>query len=150
MMIREATISDIAAIQVVRNAVKENTLSDPALVSDADCADYITRRGKGWVCEADGAILGFAIADLEDNNIWALFLHPDHEGKGIGRQLHAVMLDWYFAQTHDKVWLSTGPGTRAEQFYRKAGWTETGLTRSGEVRFEMSGAAWRAMQAHRL
>ena len=39
MHFREAGLNDIAQIQVVRHAVKENILSDPALVTDADCAD---------------------------------------------------------------------------------------------------------------
>ena len=36
MIYREAAIRDIAQIQFVRNAVKENRLSDPALVPDKD------------------------------------------------------------------------------------------------------------------
>ena len=77
MQFREATIHDIPQIQKVRNSVKENVLSDPNLVTDADCVNYITRRGKGWICEDDGKIVGFAIADLMENNIWALFLEPN-------------------------------------------------------------------------
>ena len=50
MMFREAFVSDIEQMQVVRNAVKENMLSDPALVPDKDVEEYITKRGKGWVC----------------------------------------------------------------------------------------------------
>ncbi len=85
MKFREAINEDIPRIQVVRNSVKENMLSDPALVSDADCEDYISRRGKGWVCEIDGNIVGFAIADLVDHNIWALFVQPGFDKKGIGK-----------------------------------------------------------------
>jgi len=47
----------------------ENTLSNPNLVTDEDCADFITQRGKGWVCEIDNEIIGFSIVDLKDNNI---------------------------------------------------------------------------------
>src|SRR4051812_42232366 len=113
MIFREALLADIPQIQRVRNSVKENTLSDPALVSDADCAEYMTIRGKGWVCETDGRVIGFAIADLKENNIWALFLHPDFEKQGIGSRLHNTMLNWYFSQTQQTVWLSTASGTRA-------------------------------------
>ena len=147
MIFREATTADIPQIQVVRNAVKENTLSDPALVSDEDCRQFITVRGKGWVCEADQQIVGFAIADLQDRNIWALFVDPQYEKKGIGLQLHNRMLDWYFAQTSDTVWLGTAFNTRAEQFYRKAGWIETGLHGTKEIKFEMSYDRWKALTA---
>ena len=53
MIIREAKIDDIKQIQVVRNSVTENTLSNPDLVTDDDCEAFITVRGKGWVCEID-------------------------------------------------------------------------------------------------
>ena len=142
MTIREAVISDIKQIQIVRNAVKENTLSDPNLVTDKDCEEFIIERGKGWVCEIDNQIIGFAIADLKENNIWALFLHPDFEKRGIGRVLHKTMLDWYFTQTKITVWLGTAFNTRAEQFYRKAGWTEVGMHGSKEIKFEMSYNDW--------
>jgi GNAT superfamily N-acetyltransferase len=117
-------------------------LSDPALVTDSDCEEFITVRGKGWVCEVDGTIVGFAIADVKENNIWALFLEPAYERQGIARKLHDTMLDWYFQQTSKDVWLGTAPGTRAEAFYRKAGWKETGVHGKGEVKFEMSKEDW--------
>ena len=146
MRFREANISDIKQMQVVRHSVKENILSDPSLVTDADVHDYITRRGKGWVCEVDGTVIGFAIADLEENNIWALFIHPDEEGHGIGKRLHQMMMNWYFSKTTKRVWLSTAADSRAEKFYRKAGWQETGLHGKGEIKFEMSSEQWNAMQ----
>lgn len=147
MIFRQAQTTDIPQIQVVRNAVKENTLSDPALVPDADVEDYITRRGRGWVCEAEGTIVGFSIVSITDNNVWALFIDPAFEKKGIGKRLHDEMMDWYFAHTKETVWLSTTPGTRAEQFYRKAGWTATGLYGKGEIKFEMTAEAWLARSA---
>ncbi|WP_270087218.1 GNAT family N-acetyltransferase [Sphingobacterium sp. SYP-B4668] len=142
MLIREANIADIGQIQVVRNAVKENTLSDPNLVTDEDCRVFITERGKGWVCELKDQIVGFSIADLEENNIWALFVQPAFDNRGIGRLLHDVMVDWYFTKTKQTVWLGTAPGTRAESFYRKAGWKEVGVHGKGEIKFEMTFEDW--------
>ena len=146
MNIRVAEIIDINQIQVVRNLVKENQLSDPALVPDSDVEEYITRRGKGWVCEVDGGVVGFAIADLADNNIWALFIHPDFERMGIGKKLHNEMMNWYFTKTDKTVWLGTSPKTRAELFYRKAGWKEVGVHGKGEIKFEMTKDEWRSLQ----
>jgi GNAT superfamily N-acetyltransferase len=141
-MIRQALVSDIPQIQLVRNAVKENTLSDPALVPDQDVEDYINRRGRGWVWEEAGRIVGFSIVSVLDQNVWALFVDPGHDKKGIGSALHFVMMDWYFQQTDRDIWLSTSPGTRAEGFYRQAGWRETGAYGKGEIRFEMSRKEW--------
>jgi GNAT superfamily N-acetyltransferase len=146
MNIRVAEIKDISQIQVVRSLVKENRLSDPALVPDSDVEDYITRRGKGWVCEIDGEVVGFAIADLVENNIWALFIHPGFERIGIGKKLHEEMMSWYFSQTDKTVWLGTSPKTRAELFYRKAGWKEVGVHGKGEIKFEMTKDEWRSLQ----
>lgn len=138
MLIREATLSDIPEIQRIRHSVRENILSDPSLVTDAHCAEFITIRGKGWVAVLGDAITGFAIADLKDNNIWALFVEPNFEARGIGRSLQKTMLKWYFDEGKEFVWLSTEPGTRAERFYRRSGWRDAGMTKGGEVRFEMS------------
>jgi GNAT superfamily N-acetyltransferase len=139
---RVATKADIKGIFVVRYSVRENRLSEFDLVDENVCESYLTERGKGWVCEIDGEIVGFAIADLKENNIWALFLKPECERQGIGRQLHTVMLDWYFSQTQKTVWLGTNPNTRAELFYRKAGWKEVGTHGEGEVKFEMTFEDW--------
>lgn len=144
MTFREATTADIPQLQRIRHSVKENILSNPALVTDKDCEVYLTQRGKGWVCEVDNQVVGFAIVDLTEHNVWALFLRPDYEGKGIGKQLHNLMLDWYFQQTQETLWLGTDPGTRAETFYRKQGWTEAGIYNKREVRFEMTLAQWSA------
>ncbi|WP_265130819.1 GNAT family N-acetyltransferase [Chryseobacterium oranimense] len=143
IVIREARLEDIPQIQVVRNTVKENTLSDPSLVSNADCEEFLFERGKGWVAETETGIVGFSIADLRGNNIWALFVHPDFENQGIGRKLHDIMLNWYFGQTKENVWLGTSPNTRAETFYRKSGWEETGTHGKSEIKFEMTYNNWK-------
>jgi hypothetical protein len=101
------------------------------------------------VAEIEGRIVGFAIADLQDHSIWALFVHPDYEGRGIGRTLHDIMLSWYFSQTSETVWLGTEPGTRAEVFYKKAGWKVVGMKEKGEVRMEL-GPNWAVEYGFRI
>ena len=140
MTIREAKIKDIDQIQVVRNSVIENRLSSPDKVTNEDCEEYIIRRGKGWVAEENEKVIGFAIADLADDNIWALFILPEFENRGIGKQLHHTMMDWYFGQGKKNVWLTTAPHTRAERFYADHGWTETSFGK--EIRYEMNSDEW--------
>ncbi|CAN5634826.1 hypothetical protein BH11BAC1_BH11BAC1_12510 [soil metagenome] len=149
MTIREANINDIDAYMEVRMSVKENILSNPALVTHQDNIEYLTTHGKGWVCEIDKRIIGFSIVGLKQRNIWALFVHPDFERGGIGRKLHDVMIDWYFTQTKDTVWLGTSPGTRAEMFYRKSGWKETGMHGKNEIKFEMDFVEWMVQKTKR-
>jgi GNAT superfamily N-acetyltransferase len=141
MEFREAISSDLEQIMDVRFSVKENVLSNPDLVTIADCEDFIFRRGKGWVCVIDGKVVGFSIVDLVENNIWALFVQPEFAQQGIGKQLHNMMLDWYFTQTQKTVWLGTEPGTRAETFYRKSGWQHIGMY-GNEYKFEMTYSNW--------
>lgn len=47
------------------------------------------------------------------------------------------MLEWYVEQT-TAIWLANSPKTKAETFYRKAGWTEIGPHRKDEIKFEMN------------
>jgi 8-oxo-dGTP pyrophosphatase MutT (NUDIX family)/GNAT superfamily N-acetyltransferase len=136
VQIREARVSDIPAMHEIRLSVQENVLSRPEAVSHQDYERLLTGRGVGFVCEDSGELLGFAMADLEATNIWALFVSPRHERRGAGRLLFERLLDALRRRGLDEVWLSTDPGTRAERFYSSAGWTRAGMTGSGEVRFE--------------
>lgn len=136
MQFREAQVTDIPQMMEIRNSVKENQLSDPALISFDDYSTFISNRGKGWISLEDELVTGFAVVDLVEHNVWALFVRPGYEGNGIGTILQQLLLTWYFQQTSHPVWLSTSPGTRAEKFYRKSGWKETGVYGKGEIRFE--------------
>ena len=146
MIYREAEITDIPQMHVVRTSVKENVLSNPDLITEQDYVDYLTKRGKGFVCEIDKIIAGFSIVDLVDKNVWALFVDPAFEGKGIGRKLHHLMLNWYFNQTTETIWLGTEPQTRAASFYRKNGWKENGMHGKNEIKFEMCFEDWQLNQ----
>ena len=85
------------------------------------------------MCEVGERIVGFAYADRARSSIWALFVEPDFEGRGIGRELLRLATDWLFSLGNDVVVLSTDPGTRAEAFYRALGWRLQGTTSDGEV-----------------
>jgi GNAT superfamily N-acetyltransferase len=151
--IRSAAITDIAAMHKVRLAVRENRLSRPDRVTPGDYEARIRTSARAFVCEVPEAvwdavettaaretmrrvIVGFAIVDAADRNVWALFVDPAHEHRGIGRALHDRALAWLASQVTGTAWLTTGPGTRAAGFYAAAGWREVGVTADGELRFE--------------
>jgi GNAT superfamily N-acetyltransferase len=142
MTIREATVEDIAKMHAVRLSVLENVLVDHSLVTDEDYIRSLTTDGKGWLCESSGEVIAFAIVDTIKKNVWALFVHPSHEANGIGSKLHTVMLDWYFSHFSETLWLSTDAETRADGFYREAGWKEVMRFGKNEVKFEMSQEDW--------
>lgn len=135
-MLRQAEQKDIASIQRVRHSIRENRLVSTT-ISDSYVLEAIEIMGRGWVIETKNKIVAFAVGNSQTGNVWALFVDPNYEGRGYGRQLHDVTVDWLFSQGLKILWLSTEPDTRAEQFYTKAGWTNAGLTESGEIRFEM-------------
>ena len=133
-MIRRAVATDIPAMMQIRQAVRENRLVDPGSVTAEDYAGFIT-HSEIWVWTEQGRILGFAAGDTRDGGIWALFVAPGHEGRGIGRALLAracgTLRDAGFA----RATLSTTEGTRAEGFYRADGWRATGRNARDELVF---------------
>ena len=120
----------------VRMAVRENVLRS-TVITEAHYIPAIETSGRGWVVEADGKIVGFAIGNADTGNIWALFVDPEHEGRGHGRALHDAMVEWLFSRGHRHLWLGTDPDTRAERFYRAACWRCTGKAANGEALYEL-------------
>ena len=134
--LRQAVRADVPGIQRVRHSVRENVLVSRASIPDEEVIEFIERLGRGWVVvDERNEVLAFG--DARDGNIWALFVDPAFERRGYGRRLHEEMVAWLWSQGHTRLWLSTDPGTRAERFYRRAGWIDRGLLPSGERKFEL-------------
>ena len=123
-------------MQRVRLAVRENALSDPGRVTEADYRAALQDTGRTWVVESDGEIAAFATGYL-DGSIWALFVHPDHEGRGYGKALHSTMVEWLWSLGHAGLRLTTDPATRAERFYVSQGWRRCGIVAGGELQMEL-------------
>jgi GNAT superfamily N-acetyltransferase len=137
MSIREAEIADIPAMHRIRMAVRENVLTNPLAVQEADYEPYLSPPNKGWVCEISNNIVGFSIVDVKGNEVWALFVDPEHEGQGVGGRLHDILVNWYFSQNEEELILGTEEGTRAEKFYTQKGWKVSGQKSNGEIIFKM-------------
>ena len=118
-------------------SVRENRLQSVVLAEE-DYIHAIAVTGTGWVIEAEGRVVAFAVGNASNGNVWALFVHPDHERRGYGRRLHDRLVSSLREQGRKHLWLTTGPGTRAEMFYLSAGWKRTCMTDSGEVRLELT------------
>ncbi|MEM7051576.1 MAG: GNAT family N-acetyltransferase [Acidobacteriota bacterium] len=132
-MIRPARSSDCRRLIELRLAVKENVLTDPSWLTEAIVDEAVGRLGRGWVWEETGEIRGFSIVLERGPEIWALFVEPEFEGRGIGRALLRVAVDWAWRQGAERIKLSTDPQTRAATFYRRQGWQEVGKNAQGEV-----------------
>jgi GNAT superfamily N-acetyltransferase len=119
---RRAVIADIPAMSRIRLAVTENVLRDPTRITVEMYEDYLEKSGRGWVAESAGEIVAFCYADKINASIWALFVRPGHEGRGLGKALLERAVDWLFEAGHERVHLTTGADTRADRFYAAQGW----------------------------
>ncbi len=137
--LRAAQPADTAALLHVRTAVHENHLSLAELAERGITADALTALLAGtpasaWVAEdAAGAVLGFAMVDLDQASLFALFVLPTHEGRGIGSALLAQAESALFAQ-HPRAWLETAANSRAAALYRARGWGDAQDIGDGDVR----------------
>ena len=132
--IRRALHDERQRITEIRFAVQENRLADPTLVTDEDYAWFEEHPGI-WVWEEGRRILGFSAADTRDGTIWALFVDPACKRRGIGRALFEAACDTLRRAGHRTAMLTTDAGTRAERFYRAAGWKVVGTSTRGELIF---------------
>lgn len=137
--LREATRADLAGIWRVRYSVAENTLV-PGRIEDDEVISQLEASGRGWVVEADGEIVAFAIGDAAGANVWALFVDPRHEGRGYGSCLHDTMVEWLWTHGLTTLWLSTGADTKARGFYERRGWRSKAGNERNQVRLELTNA----------
>jgi GNAT superfamily N-acetyltransferase len=135
-MIRKATRADYPRISEIRLSVRENRLSKSKYDLVERAANWIFDNSAFWTWEEDGAIQGFSAADPRDGMIFALFVHPSYEGRGIGRALLPMACQSLRDSGHAVATLTTEAGTRAERFYRLDGWTETGRQEDRQIVFQ--------------
>lgn len=139
---REAQAEDAPAITVVRTSVRENHLSVAQLaergITEASIVDSFRAYSKGWVALDGETLVGFSIADRKSNSIFALFVLPGLDGQGVGSNPLRQAVDWLWENGAERIWLETRRGTRAEHFYRRRGWRQTGIDEKSNVHFELT------------
>jgi GNAT superfamily N-acetyltransferase len=135
-MIRKAVRADHPRITEIRLSVRENQLAKSKSAAVHRTADWIFDNAAFWVWEEDGVIQGFSAADPRNGEIFALFVHPAYEGRGIARALLPLSCQTLRDCGYKIATLNTAPGTRAERFYRRDGWTETGRNDDGQIIFQ--------------
>jgi len=140
IVFREATGADLPGISHVRTSVVENALTvaqleERGITNESVAASFLT-DSKGWVAVQGEEIVAFSIADRATQSIFALFVLPAYEGRRIGSVLLDSALRWLWDNGAERVWLTTGPGTKAVRFYEKRGWTCTGQGPRGDLRYE--------------
>jgi GNAT superfamily N-acetyltransferase len=129
--IRPADPADTAALFRVRTSVHENHQSEEELarigVTRESVAQLLASPGaRGWCAEQGGSIVAFAIARRTERDLFALFVEPGFERRGLGSSLLESAVTWLRAGGIERIRLSTGRGTRAQSFYEKRGWKDAG------------------------
>lgn len=129
MNIRPMEPSDLAEAIEVRAATRENTLSREALrhlgITEESTTELLRTTHRGWLCEAQGKMTGFAIGNGKTGELWVIAVLPEYEGQGIGSELLSSVENWLWSLGWTELWLttSTDVALRAFTFYTKHGWT---------------------------
>jgi GNAT superfamily N-acetyltransferase len=133
MRYREIMVSDIPALFAVRTATDENALSLDELtalgITEASVAARLADTYRGWLCEVEGQVVGFAIGDSRTGELWVIAVLPAYVQQGIGSSLLQHVEAWLWAAGCPALWLTTDvdPHLRAYAFYRKHGWVDDGI-----------------------
>lgn len=130
---RPTTQADLAATYAVRastrdNPIPESRLLEKGITPEAVWAGFTRGDYVGWVCEADGVVIGFCTGDAATGEVLVLALPPDFEKKGIGARLLALVIEGMREKGSPRLWLAASPDPRirAHGFYRANGWAPTG------------------------
>lgn len=138
-IIRPAIEDDIPAIRDVRTSVRENHLSVEQMaelgITGDTIAEALGREPCIWVAECDGQVVAFSMADSARACVFAAFVRPEWEGRGLGRRL-MERAEAFLFERHAAIWLETDGTSRAAGFYDRLGWSLTQTFANGDVRFE--------------
>jgi GNAT superfamily N-acetyltransferase len=140
--IREAKHSDISAMFAVRAAVAENRATRAELeasgITDAVVAAALGSTLKAWVAETSDRIVAFSIANYQRGCVWALFVEPDFQRRGIGTCLLQLATNCLGDHGFLTAFLTTDASTSAYQYYLARRWTHVSTASDGSARFELS------------
>ncbi|PBI82343.1 GCN5 family acetyltransferase [Rahnella victoriana] len=136
---RLALSSDIERIFDVRTSVKENYLNREEMelmgITESSVIDMIEKNRCAWVAVDDGKVIGFSMIILDEGSLFAAFVLPKYEGRGVGRTLVELAEQELFKH-HEVVWLETDKNSRAAEFYRRLGWVEKENVSESDIRLE--------------
>ncbi|RDI62245.1 GNAT family N-acetyltransferase [Microvirga subterranea] len=142
LFLRAATPADVRTLFAIRTAVRENHMSLDELVAAGvtpdSVADLVQSPDAGtWIGLWDGEPAGFAMARQDPGDVFALFVLPEMEERGVGRALLTQAEAWLASRGLACAWLLTGggPGLRAAAFYEARGWVAAGREHDGQIRF---------------
>ena len=143
MKLRAATPRDVEDLFAIRCSVNENHQSREELATLGVTVESVAEMIRGGdyittIAEVDGRPVGFTMAQTSEGYVFAAFIRPEYEGRGIGRTLMQAAEDGMRRAGVEEARLSTGADRRlrAVGFYRHLGWREAGLLEDGQIIFK--------------
>lgn len=128
MKIRSMEPPDLAEAIEVRASTRENALSRELLrlmgITEESTTELLRTTHRGWLCEVQGKMTGFAIGNGKTGELWVIAVLPEYEGRGIGSELLRFVENWLWSLGWTELWLTTSTDVklRAFAFYTKHGW----------------------------
>lgn len=100
--VRPARGDDAADLRAIERAAGEafRGIGMAAVADDEPMAVEVLAAyaadGRSWVAEVDGAVAGYVVVDVVDDcaHVEQISVHPDHQGRGVGRALLAAVDRW--------------------------------------------------------
>ncbi|MGR3890664.1 GNAT family N-acetyltransferase [Pseudomonas sp. 1152_12] len=145
-LIRVATLDDIDTLFAIRTSVVQNHLSREQMsdlgITPQVLADSIREAPCVWIAEVEGQPAAFSMVDLAAGEVFAMFVQPGFEGRGLGRRLMAVAEAALFERHHTLYLVTDGRDEiRANGFYQRLGWSKVDRVKGDDVRYEKSRAS---------
>ncbi|HCM9647843.1 TPA: GNAT family N-acetyltransferase [Enterobacter bugandensis] len=97
--------------------------------------DMIEKSRCAWVAVDDGKVIGFSMILPDEGCLFAAFVLPEYEGKGVGRSLVELAEQELFKH-HKTAWLETDKNSRAAKFYMQLGWVKKENVSESDIRLE--------------
>jgi GNAT superfamily N-acetyltransferase len=144
--LREIAEVDVPALFLVRIVTHENRLTreELAALGITEESVRVRLRGsfKGWLCEQDQRVVGFAIGDRSTGELWVIAVLPEWIGRGIGSALLRRGEEWLRESGCARLWLTTDidQRLRAYAFYRQHGWADDRIENGMRYMVKSAGA----------
>lgn len=125
---RPMTVGDLDAVV----AIEQRAYSHPwsrGNFTDSLAAGYLAEL---WFDENGSEVLGYlvAMAGVDELHLLNITVAPEHQGRGLGRQMMASLREHALAQGAATLWLEVrASNQRAQALYRGLGYTQVGLRR---------------------
>jgi L-amino acid N-acyltransferase YncA len=148
LTIRHARASDAEAmLAIYRPYVTESAVSfELEAPAAAEFAERIAAAQSRWVwlaAESDRGVAGYAYASSYKSRAayrWsvetAVYVHPDHRGRGVGAALYARLFEALAEKGYCMAYAGiTTPNQQSEEFHRTLGFTRIGVFRHAGWKF---------------